>query len=227
MAWTRSLGRLAPGLVPLLLRFIPARILREYKANNQLTAAKLGRRKEKTLDYTDFAEHMLKAEREGALDTRDLLSNLPLLVVAGSETTASALSGATYYLLMNPPVYARLVREVRSQFAAHEDVTLPRIGELKYLPAVIDETLRMYPPANSSHPRLLPARGGTICGRFVPGNTLVGVPHWASFRSPLNFVRADEFIPERFLGESAEFARDRRDALQPFHVGPRNCIGRK
>jgi cytochrome P450 len=227
MAWTRALGRLVPGLVPAFLRIIPKQVLREYRANLSMTAAKLARRREKKLDYTDFAEHMLKAEREGVLHTKDLLSNMPLLVVGGSETTASALAGATYYMLINPRVYKRLVNEIRSKFKDHSEITLPRTGELKYLTAVVDEAMRMYPPANNSHPRLVPPGGGTVAGRFLPERTLAGVPHWASFRSSYNFTRPEEFIPERFMGEDEQFATDKREALQPFHLGPRNCIGRK
>ncbi|KAI8622846.1 putative cytochrome P450 monooxygenase [Xylariaceae sp. FL1651] len=225
-AWTRALGRLAPGFIPLLLRLIPKRVLREYKANLEMTAEKLSRRKEKKLDYTDFAEHLIKAEEDGILDTKDLLSNLPLLVVAGSETTATALSGTTYYLLANPRVYKRVVEEVRSQFQDHSEITLPRVSELKYLPAVFDESLRMYPPANNSHPRLVPPGGSMVCGHFIPGRSLVGIPHYGCFRSPYNFFKPEEFIPERYLAEDDQFLNDRREALQPFHLGPRNCIGR-
>ncbi|KAI8949266.1 putative cytochrome P450 monooxygenase [Xylaria longipes] len=226
MAWTRLLGRLVPGLVPTFLRLIPRRITREYKANRQLTAAKLARRREKKLDYTDFAEHLLKAEHDGVLHPKDLLTNLPMLVVAGSETTAASLSGATYYMLTNPSVYTRLVAEIRSEFEDHAEITLLRLSALRYLPAVMEESLRIYPPGNSNHPRVVSPQGGTVCGRFVPGGMLVGVPQWACFRSPYNFARPEEFVPERFLGEDGEFANDKRDALQPFQVGPRNCIGR-
>jgi len=226
-AWTRAIGRVAPGLVPMFMRFIPKNVTEEYKANMQYTADKLERRRQKKLDYTDFAEHLLKAEREGVLDTKDVLSNLPLLVVAGSETSATALAGTVYYMLTNPHVYERLVDEVRSHFHVHSEITLPRLSELKYLPAVLDESMRIYPPAPTSHPRLVPPEGGIVCGRFIPGRTVVGIPNWACFRSPYNFARPEEFIPERFLAESDEFANDKREALQPFMTGPRNCIGRK
>lgn len=51
--------------------------------------------------------------------------------------------------------------------------------------------------------------------------------HWATYRSPLNFVRPNEYLPERWLGNAPGFEKDHKNALQPFHVGPRNCIGRK
>jgi averantin hydroxylase len=57
------------------------------------------------------------------------------------------------------------------------------------------------------------------------------VPQFATHRSPQNFHRPDDFLPERFLpaddpAYSVEFANDDRAALQPFALGPRNCIGR-
>lgn len=51
----------------------------------------------------------------------------------------------------------------------------------------------------------------------------MGINHWSAFRSPANFERADEYLPERWLGE--EWEGDRRKACQPFSVGRRNCIG--
>lgn len=225
--WTRALGRLAPGYVELLLSLIPKRVTREHKLNQTMTYEKVQRRRERTVAYTDFSTNLLEAEKKGLIEAGDIASNFPVLIVAGSETTATSLSGLTYYLLKNPRVYERLIEEIRSKFRDHSDATLPRIAELKYLPAVIEEALRMYPPGNNNHPRVLPPQGATICNRYIPGNTLVGIPQYSCFRSPLNFADPDDFVPERSLGEDARYANDRREAIQPFHVGPRNCIGRK
>lgn len=56
--------------------------------------------------------------------------------------------------------------------------------------------------------------------------TIVSIPHWAVYHSSTNFVKPDEYHPERWLGD-ARFASDNLDIVQPFMVGPRNCIGRK
>jgi cytochrome P450 len=56
--------------------------------------------------------------------------------------------------------------------------------------------------------------------------TIVSVWQWATNYSHDNFTAPDEFHPERFLGDE-KFATDKLAALQPFSVGPRNCIGRK
>ena len=54
----------------------------------------------------------------------------------------------------------------------------------------------------------------------------MAVNHYAAYHSPLNFSRPEEFIPERFI-DVAEFPDDRREVLQPFSMGPRNCIGKR
>lgn len=55
----------------------------------------------------------------------------------------------------------------------------------------------------------------------------MGMAQYAVFRSPTNFADPDKFLPERWFSEDAKYANDKREALQPFSFGPRNCIGRK
>lgn len=57
------------------------------------------------------------------------------------------------------------------------------------------------------------------------GQTTVAVHHWALYHRDKYFADPDAFRPERFLGDP-EFSKDQQKALQPFHVGPRNCMGR-
>jgi cytochrome P450 len=54
----------------------------------------------------------------------------------------------------------------------------------------------------------------------------VSAPHWAMYHSPTMFKDPDAFIPERWLGDE-RFADDQRAAFQPFHVGARDCLGKK
>lgn len=56
--------------------------------------------------------------------------------------------------------------------------------------------------------------------------TQLGVWQWAINRHPAYWTHPDDYIPERWLGKDERFAGDRLDAMQPFSVGPRNCIGR-
>ena len=56
--------------------------------------------------------------------------------------------------------------------------------------------------------------------------TICGIHHWAIYHSEKNFKDPFEFRPERWM-QDPEFADDNLDAVQPFQVGPRNCLGRK
>lgn len=179
----------------------------------------------------------------------EIIRNSGLLVVAGSETTATLLSGATYYLLSNPAVYKKLQAEIRHAFQSEDDITPPFArspGKFPYMEAVLTESLRMHPPLPASLPRIIGSVGDVIDGNFVPPNVLasitdgkiaiplicwqtsVGVHQSATYQSSANFTDPNSFIPERWLPEAPErFRNDRKDALQPFSIGPRNCIGKK
>ena len=101
---------------------------------------------------------MSKAEME---------ANGEILMVAGSETTASLLSGATYYLCTNPRTLEKVTAEVREAFDSDRDINMSSASKLTYLLAVLNESLRMYTPAPGSIPRIT-VNGDTIAGQWVP-----------------------------------------------------------
>jgi cytochrome P450 len=68
------------------------------------------------------------------------------LTLAGSETTASLLSGVIYHLLKNPPVFQRLVKEIRTTFPTEDNINMTSVTSLKYELAVLEEGLRVFPP---------------------------------------------------------------------------------
>lgn len=160
------------------------------------------------------------------MNLEQIRSNASLLIIAGSETTATALSGVTFLLGTHPEVLAKLTEEVRSCFSSEGEITLLSVQKLKYMLAVLDETLRLYPPVPGSAPRVVPAGGNIVCEKWVPEGTVVNMWQWAMYRSPQNFTLPDSFIPERRLGDE-RFSGDNKEALQPFAFGPRNCIGKK
>lgn len=81
-----------------------------------------------------------------------------------------------YYLLSNPRVYNRLVKEIRDRFLGQEEITMTSTNELKYLLAVLEETFRMYPPVPSTQNRVVPGKGDTVDGRWVPGGVGIQSP---------------------------------------------------
>ncbi|CCF42007.1 cytochrome P450 ClCP1 [Colletotrichum higginsianum] len=173
----------------------------------------------------DLMEGLLRKKSEWNLSLEELEANASILIVAGSETTATLLSGVTYLLLKNPEKMAALVREVRTAFRSEDDINLTSVTGLPYMLACLNEALRMYPPAPIGLPRTTPEGGATVLGEFIPEKTTVVIYHWAMYHNERNFKNPFLFHPERFLGDP-EYASDRREALQPFQVGPRKCLGR-
>lgn len=96
------------------------------------------------------------------------------LIVAGSETSATTLSGLHYYLLNNPDVYTKLRNEVRGAFKSVDEIDAKGAAALPYLTACIDETFRIYPPIPIAMPRVTPKGGCTIAGHYVPGDVSSG-----------------------------------------------------
>ncbi|KAL1969776.1 hypothetical protein VTN77DRAFT_7285 [Rasamsonia byssochlamydoides] len=179
------------------------------------------------LEGEDFVSYMLRHNDEKKGMTIDEMGeNATVFIIAGSETTATLLSGATFYMLKNPLVYKRVVEEVRSTFNKEEDITMVGVNRLPYMMAVLRETLRLYPPVPTALPRIVPEGGAMIDGYFIPENTSVGLSHLPAYTSARNFSRPDEFLPERWLNDP-RFASDIQEAHQPFGLGSRVCLGKK
>lgn len=89
--------------------------------------------------------------------------------VAGSETTATALSAIVWYLAHNPKTLAAVQQEVRDKFSSYADINAHSTSTLTYVHAVCLEALRIYPPLPLGPPRLVPPKGDFIDGQFVPG----------------------------------------------------------
>lgn len=102
------------------------------------------------------------------LSIDELVANAQVLVLAGSETTASLLSGVIYFLLQDSAVYQQLVDEVRSTFSSEKEINISSVSQLPYMLACLNEALRIYPPSASGLPRVVPKGGAQILGRYIP-----------------------------------------------------------
>ena len=96
------------------------------------------------------------------------MENANVLLVAGSETTATLLSGCLFLLTTNRDKLNKVVEEVRTSFSSDEEITLQSASRLSYMMACLNESLRRYPPVPSGLPRVVPKGGGQVAGRFVP-----------------------------------------------------------
>ncbi|MFC0463428.1 cytochrome P450 [Kineococcus gynurae] len=169
-------------------------------------------------DATDLVGLMLRAG-SGDEEIRD---ELVTFVVAGHETVASCLTWTLDLLARHPAEQAALHAELADVLGAPGESREPTWDDLARLPrtrAVLDEALRLYPPAwVITRTSLAP---DTVAGVDVPAGTLVIVCTWALHRDPELWPEPETFRPERFLG-----APRREVGYVPFGAGPRLCIGR-
>ncbi|KAK1992779.1 cytochrome P450 [Colletotrichum falcatum] len=179
----------------------------------------------------DFATYMLREGKGGeqVLSEDEVEALSSVLVLAGSETTATAIAGFAYFMERCPDKSRALRDEVRTAFADEADINITNTGRLEYLNAVIEETMRMYPPAATLPPRVSP--GAEIEGHWLPRGTRIHVYSRATYRNPQNFTDPDSFEPERWLSPkhpryNPRFANDRREVMKPFSAGSRDCIGK-
>ncbi|KAH7006917.1 cytochrome P450 [Ilyonectria destructans] len=209
----------------LLKMMIPKDVSRDIEAHFKLTEAKVAKRLAIEADRPDFMQSIIWARDKSQISHPEILANAHNLIVGGSETTATVLSGATYLLATNKPVQAKLIEEIRSKFNSEDEINLLSVQKLSYMLAVFQEVLRLYPAVPSAIPRKAPPQGTTIRGEYVPPETILSIWSWPMFHNPKFFKDPESFIPERWLGDP-RFDGDQKKALQPFSVGPRDCIGK-
>ncbi|OGM51127.1 sterigmatocystin biosynthesis P450 monooxygenase stcL, partial [Aspergillus bombycis] len=215
---------------------LPKYLKQKMLENHKLCAQKADRRLQKGASRPDFVsailKHGLSDDKEEFIENQPLMSraeiheNSVFITIAGSETTASLLSGCLYYLCKNTHVMDQVCKEIRAAFATDQEITSSICFNLKYLNAVLEESLRLYPPVAGGLPRLVPKGGTTIDGQFVPEDVTVSTHHYASYHDRANFALPEQFIPERWLGTDGRFDSDRKDVMHPFSLGPRNCLGK-
>ncbi|KAI0123374.1 cytochrome p450 monooxygenase [Xylariales sp. AK1849] len=182
---------------------------------------KLARRMKLGTSRNDFLAPLIENKHDW--DFATVRSNAAVLTIAGSETTATTLCGVTFLLLNSPECLKKLTKEVRTSFNSEEEITMVSVSKLTYMIACLNEALRRYPPVPTGMPRVVPKGGATIVDGFVPEGMIVSIWQWAAYHSSRNFKDPFEFNPERLLGTNTD---DKMEVLQPFSVGPRNCIGR-
>ena len=173
-------------------------------------------------DRGDLLSLLLLARDEGGagMSERQIRDEVMTLLLAGHETTALALTWAFMLLHRNPEARERLETELstvlRERPAAPEDVP-----DLAFTQAVVNETLRLYPPAYVTGREAV--RETTIGGVPIPRRHIVLISMYATHRDPRFFSEPDEFRPERWLDGLEK--RLPRAAFIPFGMGSRKCIG--
>jgi cytochrome P450 len=160
------------------------------------------------------------AETGGGMTAKEVRDQVVTIFMAGHETTSLALSWTWYLLSQHPAIEARLYDELTDVLGGRE----PRyddIANLRYARMVIEESMRLYPPAHTIGRQ--PIAADEILGHRIPAGAEVLIMPWLIHRKPSLWENPDRFDPERFAPERA--AERPRFAYIPFGAGPRICIG--
>ncbi len=206
-----------PGWVPRPGRVFSGNAVKKMKS---VADEAIGQRRQakQPPDLLDLLIAGTDPETQRQMRGPEIRDNLLTFIVAGHETTALTLSWALYLLSFAPEQQERAAEEARSQLGDRA-ATADDVASMPFIRAVVDEALRLYPPAGIISRTAQQA--DTLCGREVrPGDTVM-VPIYALHRNRLLWDNPDAFDPDRFMGG----APVDRYAYLPFGDGPRICIG--
>ncbi|KAK1759949.1 cytochrome P450 [Echria macrotheca] len=229
-----SARRYFPSLVMFIARYAPKLLMSGFALQIEYSTRQVDKRLGLATSRPDFIDSMSQGGGQGGekkgveLSHDEIVHNARMIVLAGSETTATALSNFIFLMCKYPDVQKRLAAEVREAFADEKDITFQAVMGLRYSLAVLDESMRLLPTVPAAFPRVAATGGITVGGNYVPEGTVLDIFPLAMFRDARNFVDPDEFVPERWLDDErdARYEADNHAAFQPFSFGPRNCIGK-
>lgn len=196
---------------------------RSVKALDVALMGLLNRRRAAPTEDMDILNQFLAAQDADTgeqMSDRQIRDELMTLFAAGLDTTAVTLTWLLWLLETHPEVDARVRAEVGSVLGDR----LPELADLSrltYTKQVIQESMRLYPPA-WMFPRY--TQTGTVVGgkAIAPGSSLLVCPY-VTHRNPVYWKDADRFLPERFSPEQSEGRV--KGAFIPFGMGPRQCLG--
>ena len=219
----REVGEIVNRAAALLEKPSDPRVIQSAAELGALVERIIQQRRHDFQDAGDLLSSLIQArdEHTGAgMSDEQLRSQILTLMLAGYETTASALTW-TWYLLSKHPEALELVRgEVRQALGRRA----PRYSDIEGLPytrMVLSESLRLFPPAWTLGRRALGE--DQIGGYTVPPNTVLAISVYSLHRHPAFWDEPEVFKPERFSPENS--AGRHKFAYMPFGAGPRQCIG--
>ncbi|TCD71088.1 hypothetical protein EIP91_000180 [Steccherinum ochraceum] len=218
--------------VDVIDKWIEPMISRVLENKSQMRKAGLSSQ----VDQSTFLEYLAEHTEDPQVIKDQLLN----VLLAGRDTTAALLTFVLYMMAMHPEVARKMRTEVLEQIGSHDAPTFDGLKSLRYMHAVINETLRLFPPVPQnirecrSEPILFPQSDATYPTQstegeppiYVPANTpILYVPMWTA-RNPVHWgADADVFDPERWLDERLARFTDNPMMFTPFGAGPRICIG--
>jgi cytochrome P450 len=175
-------------------------------------------------EHDDLLALLMEARDEKTgegMSDEQLRDEVVTLFLAGHETTTNALTWAPYLLSTHVAIERRLRAEV-DEILQGRILPASDLPKLTYTRMVIDETLRLYPPAWITNRRAIEA--DTVCGYRIPADAMVSISSYVTHRDPTLWQNPEGFDPNRFASERSD-ARPHY-AYFPFGGGPCQCIGK-
>jgi cytochrome P450 len=228
----KGLGELSFGLqhvAPLIGPFLLKRKLARIRANFEALDAVMrelipSRAKSAGTAPKDLLDRLIAAtdcETGFRLTDEEVRDEVIIIFLAGHETSALAATYVWYLLSLHPEEEAKLHTELDTvlggRVPTHDD-----LEKLSYTRMVIDEAMRLYPPAPMLTGRVA-READEICGQPIPQGTEIAILPWVVHRHRMLWDDPDRFDPDRF--SKARSMTRPRFAYMPFGGGPRICIG--
>ncbi|MBZ4036056.1 cytochrome P450 [Flavobacterium sp. 17A] len=190
--------------------------------NNKIIREIIEERTASKVEVNDLLNMLLETRYEDTgegMSIEQLIDEIKILFIAGHETTANALT-FTLHLLGNRPDVQEKIRNEISKIESETDETAEQLQKMVYTNAVLNESMRLYPPAWITDRQNVE---DDSLGQFnIKKDTLIGVSFYELHRNPKYWQNPDNFDPERFLGEQK---KQSMQYFYPFGAGPRMCIG--
>jgi cytochrome P450 len=196
---------------------------REIEALDSIVYRIIEGRRRSAEDKPDLLGMLMAAQDEDSgeqMTDRQLRDEVMTIFLAGHETTANNLAWTLYLLSGHPGERSRVQQEV-DQILSGAAPNLEDIPRLVYTRQVLDESLRLYPPAWAFGRKAIEA--DQIGGYSIPAGTDVIISPYVIHRHPDFWVNPQGFDPERFTQQASQGRP--HYAFLPFGGGPRQCIG--
>ncbi|KAF2800348.1 cytochrome P450 [Melanomma pulvis-pyrius CBS 109.77] len=185
-------------------------------------------------DLFEMLSHAKDPESGKGFSREEIVAESVTLVVAGADTSATAMAAIFFYLSRNPDAYARAAAEVRSTFSSVDDIASGgggggKLNSCRYLRACIDEAMRMSPSVGQTLAREAPVGGAIVDGDFIPAGCDVGVPVYSIHHREDIYPDPFNYNPDRWMVQregASQQVLDQYAAYNPFSVGPRSCMGK-
>ncbi|KAJ7473472.1 cytochrome P450 monooxygenase pc-1 [Mycena latifolia] len=208
----------------------PMRVVDAYLDPIMRAAVRRGRAPVKAAEPETLLDELLNLTSDPKVLKDEMLN----ILLAGRDTTSSVLTFAVYFLAMYPAICARLRAEILARVGGERCPTYDDIREMRYLRAVINETLRLYPPVPSNlresvRATTWPSSDPGQPPLYIPAGTKISYSVFLMHRrTDLWGPTAEVFDPDRFLDERLKaHVLASPYCFLPFNAGPRVCLGQQ